>query len=141
MRHRRKKWERVHGWVEGHLPGWHTVYTATAPSHYGPPPPAYRPQKASAGPVLGTQEWEEVSRRLWGQKSQGRSEADLEGCSSGSCGQQQHPHGSGNLALLSARIQAPGPYLPGGTIGEFREAQADTHPQPTCGPHLEDLLQ
>ena len=53
----------MHGWVEGHLPGWHTVCTATARSHYGPPPPASHPQKASAGLVLGTQGQEEVSKR------------------------------------------------------------------------------
>ena len=48
--------------MEGHLPGWRTVCTATARSQCGPPPPASHPQTASAGLGLGTQAQEAVSK-------------------------------------------------------------------------------
>lgn len=118
--------------VQSHLPGWHTVCIATARSHYGPPPPASHPQKASAGPGLETEmgrgEWRWELRGAWDQRSRGKCGADLEGCSSGSCGQQQRPHGSGSSAPLSVRIQAPGPCLPGGATGKFKGAWAGHQP-------------
>lgn len=68
----------------------------------------------------GREAWEQRSRRKYG--------ADLEGCSSGSCGQLQHPHESGNSAPLSAQIQVPGPCLPGGTMGKFKGDWAGHQP-------------